>query len=432
MGIITDLIEKRGSQMKTDYDSGQWPSLTKYMTKESMSGVALSEQLAMNYIIVYACVRLLSETIASLPLLTYKRIKGGGKERAPDYPAYTLLHDKPNPVMTSFNYRQKQMVDLLLWGNSYSQIVKNNAQNVTELWPLEPDKMLIRGTVQDHVYIYKPDTDAETIFQSNEILHIPGLSFDGFIGYPPLTIMREAVGLGIALENFGATFFRNGTNIGGIAQHPKALGEKARKFLEESLMKKTGVGNSNSLLILEEGMTYQKIGIPPEDAQFLETRRFQVTEIARFFNVPPHMVGDLERSTNNNIEEQAIEFVVYTLRPWLVRIEQEYCKDIIPDKDKPKYYVEHLVDGLLRGNIESRSRALQIQRQNGIINADEWREIENKNAIPDGSGKIYLANSAMQPVDKLGENQESGGEPNNGTGNGTANITDSGNGNTED
>jgi HK97 family phage portal protein len=237
--------------------------------------------------------------------------------------------------------------------------------------------------------------------------------------------MREAVGLGMALEDFGATFFKNGTNIGGVAQHPKTLGEKAKEYLKKSLQEKTGVGNANSLLILEEGMTYQKVGIPPEDAQFLETRKFQTTDIARFFNVPPHMVGDLERSTNNNIEEQAIEFVVYTLRPWLVRIEQEHIKSLMTEKDRNKYFTEHLVDGLLRGNTVSRNTALQIQRQNGIINADEWREIENKNPIPDGSGKIYLANQAMMPINKLGEGGNTDGD-------GTKDPADTGDGNKEE
>ncbi len=427
MGFIVDLIEKRGKMIDEDYKSNQWPSLQAYITRESKSGVVLNEKLSMNLIIVYACVRLLGETVASLPKFIYKRIKGGGKERWPDYPLYPILHDKPNSNMTSFSYFQVMMTHLLLWGNSYSEIIRENGGTVTELWPLQPDKMKVEGTYVNPIYTYKPDNSTERKFTKEEIFHVPGLSFDGFIGYPPLTIMREAVGLGMALEEFGATFFRNGTNIGGVAEHPKALGEKAKKFLKESLEAKTGVGNSNSLLILEEGMKYQKIGIPPEDAQFLQTRQFQVTEIARFFNVPPHMVGDLTRSTNNNIEEQAIEFVVYTLRPWLVRIEQEISKSLIPEKDQTKYFAEFLVDGLLRGNTVSRSTALQIQRQNGVINADEWREIENKNPIPDGSGKIYLANAAMLPVNKLGEQKEGDAD-----GNGTADNADSGDGDTKE
>jgi HK97 family phage portal protein len=238
--------------------------------------------------------------------------------------------------------------------------------------------------------------------------------------------MREAVGLGMALEEFGGTFFRNGTNIGGVVTHPKALSEKARINLQASLDTKTGTGMSNKLMLFEEGMTYAKIGIPPEDAQFLQTRQFQTTEIARFFNVPPHMVGDLTRSTNNNIEEQAIEFVTYTLRPWLVRIEQEIQRSLVTEKEKQKVFSEFLVDGLLRGNAVARTTALQIQRQNGIINADEWREIENKNPIKDGTGKLYLVNSAMKEVDDLGSEGGDAG------GNGTPDTDNSGNGDTED
>jgi HK97 family phage portal protein len=415
MGLITNLLEKRGRTMDSDYASGQWPSLAGYMTHVSKSGVAMDEKLSMNLIIVYACVRLLSETVASLPWFVYRR-KKDGKEKAPEHALYKLLHDAPNPSMSSFNYRQKMMVDLLLWGNHFSQVKRDpSTYQVLELWPLESGSVEVKGNVREQSYVYRPIGGTEQIFNSSEIFHISGLSFDGIRGYPPLTIMREAVGLGMALEEFGSTFFRNGTNIGGIAQHPKALGEKARKYLEESLGKKTGVGNSNSLLILEEGMTYQKIGIPPEDAQFLQTRQFQTTEIARFFNVPPHMVGDLTRSTNNNIEEQAIEFVTYTLRPWLVRIEQEIQRTLVIEKEKQKVFTEFLVDGLLRGNTVQRTTSLQIRRQNGVINADEWREIENLNPIPDGTGKKYLVNSAMKEVDDLGESETGGDESATGT-----------------
>lgn len=423
MGVITRMLEKRGRMMDSDYATGKWPSLSGYMTQLSKAGVAMDEKLSMNLIIVYACVRLLSETVASLPWFVYRR-KKDGKEKDPSHALYKLLHDAPNPSMTSFTYRQLMMVDILLWGNHYSEVVRDmNTYQVKELWPLIPGCMTVKGTIREQVYIYHPAGGEEKIYNSSEIFHVAGLSYDGLVGYPPLALMREAVGLGLALEEFGATFFRNGTNIGGIAQHPKALGEKARKYLEESLGKKTGVGNANSLLILEEGMTYQKIGIPPEDAQFLQTRQFQTTEIARFFNVPPHMVGDLTRSTNNNIEEQAIEFVTYTLRPWLVRIEQEIQRSLVTEKEKQKVFSEFLVDGLLRGNAVARTTALQIQRQNGIINADEWREIENKNPIPDGYGKKYLVNSAMKEVDDLGGDVSADG---------TANPDDTGNGDPQD
>jgi HK97 family phage portal protein len=426
MGLITKLLEKRGRMMDSDYASGQWPSLSGYMTQMSKSGVAMDEKLSMNLIIVYACVRLLSETVASLPWFVYRR-KKDGKEKASDHILYKLLHDSPNPSMTSFTYRQLMMVDILLWGNHFSEVVRDKDYQVKELWPLQPNRMQVKGTMHTPAYLYTPEGQEQKTYNSSNILHIAGLSFDGIQGYPPLTIMREAVGLGMALEEFGGTFFRNGTNIGGIVTHPKVLSEKAKINLQASLDAKTGVGMSNKLMLFEEGMTYSKIGIPPEDAQFLQTRQFQVTEIARFFNVPPHMVGDLTRSTNNNIEEQAIEFVTYTLRPWLVRIEQEIQRTLVTEKEKSKVFSEFLVDGLLRGNTVARTTALQIQRQNGIINADEWREIENKNPIQDGTGKKYLVNSAMKEVDDLG-----GDVSGQTTGNGNQDGSDTGDGSQED
>jgi len=410
MGILTNFIERRGKMMEQDYATGQWPMLAQHVAQTTLSGVRISEKIAMNLVVVFACVRLLSETEASLPLFFYKRMKNG-KEKWPDHPLYRVLHDMPNPAMTSMQYRQTLMVHLLLWGNHYSQIVRDNGDVIRELWPLDPSGMKVAGTVQDPVYEYTPPGDAgKTVkFTRSEIFHVSGLSFDGLIGYPPLTVMREAVGLGMALEAFGNTFFSNGTNVGGVLEHPKALSPKAHENLRTEVEKFTGVQKANKLLIIEEGMKYQRIGIPPEDAQFLQTRQFQISEIARFFNVPAHMVGDLEHATFSNIEHQYTGFVIYSLRPWLVRIEQEIGRCLLSEKERGKFFAEHQVDGLLRGDSVSRSTALQIRRQNGIITANEWREIENMNPLPGDEGDKILVNSAMLPIDKLGEKQEGGG-----------------------
>jgi len=286
-----------------------------------------------------------------------------------------------------------------------------------------PNRMEVKGTVQDPIYEYKIENEGIKTFTTRTMFHVPGLSFDGLVGYPPITVMREAVGLGLALEQFGATYFKNGTNLGGVVTHPGKLSDKALGNLRKNMQENyTGVGNANKLIILEEDMKYAAIGIPPEDAQFLQTRQFQKREIASFFNVPAHMINDLEHATFSNIEHQAIQYVVYSVRPWLVRIEQEIQRSLIPDKDKGKYFAEHQVDGLLRGDAKSRMEALQIMRQNGIINADEWRAIENMNPQEGDTGDVYLANGALTPISQLGL-QEGGG-----TGDGQGNPSEAGTG----
>ena len=418
MGFITDIIERRGKTMIDDYNTGQWPSLQQYLSQaQSNSGVNVSATAAINFIAVYACVRLLSETEASIPLFVYKRVKDG-KEKRPDHPLYKILHDQANRSMTAFQFRQTLMVHLLLWGNAYAEKIYDytNGGKISELWPLRPDRMKVEGTIQDPIYRYSVEGGTDKVYTRDQILHIPALSFDGLVGYPPITVIRESVGLGLALEQFGATYFKNGTNLGGVAEHPGKLSDKAlaslRKNLEENF---TGVAKANRMIILEEGMKYQKIGIPPEDAQFLQTRQFQKREIASFFNVPAHMINDLEHATFSNIEHQAIQYVVYSVRPWLVRIEQEIQKSLLTQNEQGKYFAEHQVDGLLRGDAKTRMEALQMMRQNAIINADEWRAIENMNPLEDEvSGKAYLANGALTPVGQLG--QTKGGGTTNGEG----------------
>jgi len=358
------------------------------------AGVIVNEETAMRTTAVYACVRVIAETIASLPLPLYKRLPRG-KEKANYHPLYTVLHDMPNSEMTSFSFRETMMTHLLLWGNAYAQITKRG-NKISELWPLHPAYVRIDREPLTNKLIYKYNGGAEEVIYSQEqILHISGLSFNGITGLSPISMARETIGLAQATEEFGSRFFSNGARPGGILQHPGIVKdpERLRKSWEEVYK---GVQNSHKIAVLEEGMQYKEIGIPPNDAQFLETRKFQLNEICRIFRVPPHLIGDLERATFSNIEHQSIDFVVHTIRPWLVRWEQAIQKALIPEEERAIYFAKFTVDGLLRGDFKTRMDGYAVGRQNGWYSANDVREFEDLNPIPeDMGGDLYLVNGNM-------------------------------------
>lgn len=354
----------------------------------------MNERTAMQTTAVYACVRILAETIASLPLHTY-RYTEGGKQKAREHPLYNLLSNAPNPEMTSFVFRETLMGHLLLWGNSYSQIIRDGRGKVIALYPLLPDKMTVNRSEKGEIYYLYNKEGKEYILTKDEVLHIPGLGFDGLIGYSPIAMAKNAIGMAIACEEYGASFFANGANPGGVLEHPGVLKDPA-KVRESWNAVYQGSANAHRIAVLEEGMKFQPIGIPPEQAQFLETRKFQINEIARIFRVPPHMVGDLEKSSFSNIEQQSLEFVKYTLDPWVVRWEQALQKALLLPSEKRAYFVKFNVDGLLRGDYASRMNGYAVARQNGWMSANDIRELEDMNRIPaELGGDLYLVNGNM-------------------------------------
>lgn len=376
---------------------------------DTSSGVQVTEQGALQMTAVFACVRILSETVASLPLILYERLPDGGKARATEYPLYSLLHDAPNPEMTSFELRETLMGHVATWGNAYAEIETDRNGSVMALWPLRPDRMTVERVGTALVYSYrltKADSQGriEVQLPADRVLHIRGLGFDGIMGYSPIALARQAVGLGMATEKFGASFFGNGARPGGVLEHPGKLGPNAYKNLRETLEQRHGgIENAMRLMILEEGMKYTAMGIPPEDAQFLETRKFQVNEIARLYRVPPHMVGDLDRATFSNVEQQSIDFVIHTIRPWLVRWEQGIAQRLLLSRERSRYFAEFLVEGLLRGDTLSRYQSYAIGRQWGWLSADDIRERENMDPLPEDEGKMYLVPLNMVPADQVGQ-----------------------------
>ncbi|WP_420861880.1 phage portal protein [Tissierella carlieri] len=377
------------------------------------SGKTVNERTAMQTTAVYACVRILAETIASLPLHTYKYTEDG-KEKAREHPIYHLLSDSPNPEMTSFVFRETLMGHLLLWGNSYSQIIRDGRGKVIALYPLIPDRMTVNRSNNGEIYYLYNKEGQDYILKKDEVLHIPGLGFDGLIGYSPIAMAKNAIGMAIATEEYGAKFFSNGANPGGVLEHPGVVKDPQR-IRESWNSVYQGSSNAHKVAVLEEGMKFQPIGIPPEQAQFLETRKFQLEEICRIFRVPPHLVGDLERATFSNIEHQSISFVVHTIRPWLVRIEQSINKALFSESERKEYFVSFVVEGLLRGDYESRMRGYSIGIQNGFMSPNDVRSLENMNPIPEEEGGgTYMVNGNMLKLKDVGAfaNENTGGDSN--------------------
>jgi len=366
------------------------------------SGKVVNERTALQTTAVYACVRILSETIASLPLHVYRHTDRG-KEKAPTHPLYYLLHNEPNREMTSFVFRETLMSHLLLWGNAYAQVIRDGRGQVLALYPLLPDKMAVDRSPTTGEITYQYQTDRGILLlRSDEVLHIPGLGFDGLMGYSPIAMAKNAIGMAIATEEYGATFFANGANPGGVLEHPGVV-KDPKKVRDSWNAVYQGSANAHRIAVLEEGMKFQAIGIPPEQAQFLETRKFQINEIARIFRVPPHMLADLEKSSFSNIEQQSLEFVKYTLDPWVIRWEMSLQKALLSPAEKRLYFVKFNLDGLLRGDYQSRMSGYAVGRQNGWLSANDIRTLEDMNPVPpEQGGDLYLINGNMTKLADAG------------------------------
>ena len=405
MGILSKIFRAR------DKPENRTPGSSYVFTMGgSTSGKAVTERSAMQMTAVYACVRILSEAIAELPLHLYRYNDTGGKEKAIEHTLYHLLHDEPNPEMSSFVFRETLMTHLLLWGNAYAQIIRNGKGEVIALYPLMPNKMTVDRDDKGQLY-YKytrsteePHTmEGSTVtLKPSDVLHIPGLGFDGLVGYSPIAMAKNAIGMAIACEEYGAKFFANGAAPSGVLEHPGVIKDPTR--VRESWNSTFGgTTNAGKVAVLEEGMKYTPISISPEQAQFLETRKFQINEIARIFRVPPHMVGDLEKSSFSNIEQQSLEFVKYTLDPWVIRWEQSLSRSLLSANDKKTYFFKFNVEGLLRGDYASRMTGYATARQNGWMSANDIRELENMDRIPaEKGGDLYLINGNMLPLGDAG------------------------------
>lgn len=362
---------------------------------QSVGGVTVNDETARTVAAWYAGIRVISEDVASLPLIVYRR-DGRKRDRATDSPFYRLLHDAPNPEMTSFVFREVMQSHLLSWGNAYAEKEVNAQGRTIALWPLRPDRMEVTWEHGRRAYHYRPtNTSASIPVPAARIFHIPGLGFDGLVGYSVLKMARETLGQSIALRDYGGRVVANDARPGMALSHPATLSETARQNIQDSWEKAAREKGPGRVALLEEGLDVKEFGFPPEDIQFLESQQWQVTEVARWLRLAPHKLGDLSRATFSNIEEQNIDHVTSTIRPWCVRWEQQLAKDVVTIPDE---FAEHLMDALLRGKTLERAMAWQVKVQNKAAVPNEWRESDNQNPVPWGDLPLETPNNSAGGV----------------------------------
>lgn len=396
MGLIGSWL---GFEKRDLNEANAWQLIVQALRRGESGPVtpASSMQIAA----VFSCVRVLSESIAQLPL---KLMEEDGRNRQPAkaHPLYRMLNFLPNPEMTSSEFRLTMMGHLALWGNAYAQIIYDRGGRRRQLWPLRPDRMsVMRGEDGQLIYRYETDKGPE-FFEWSEIMHLRGGSLDGVIGYSPVSLVRRTFELKQRMDEYGAAFWENDARPGTVLKHPKALSEKARSNILNSWEDRhRGPAKTNRPALLEEGLDIVSVGIPQTDAQFLESQKFTRSEIAAIFRVPPHMIGDLERATFSNIEEQAQEFVDYTLAPWIVIWQQAIKRDLLSEEEQDRYYAHFAVQALLRGKHTDRAQFYHTMQQVGAMSPNDIREYEDLNPI-DG-GDVYLVPLNMQNVEMAGE-----------------------------
>lgn len=404
-------LRASGGSLTTLRDPAQW--LVDWMGgTQSATGIRVSPDTAMQSTAVFSCVKVITQDVAKLPLSLYRRLDGGGKTPAMDHPLFELLHSRPNDWQNSFEFREMMQGHLLLRGNAYAQILYGPTGQVEQLIPLHPDYVRpfwMKGGAISYIYTpppgaiiaydYYPFWGPRQVLLRSQVLHLRGLSTHGLLGLSPIQQAREAVGLALATEEYGARFFANGTTPSGVLTHPNKLGKEAYDRLKEStLERQTSLQNAHKMMVLEEGMKWEALGLNNKDSQFLETRLYQKREICALYRIPPHKVGDLERATFSNIEEQNIEYVGDCLMPWVVCWEHALKRDLLLDAEQRTMQIRFVIQSLLRGKVADRMALYQSGRQWGYLNADDIREMEDMNPLPDGLGQEYLRPMNMQVV----------------------------------
>ena len=372
------------------------PGMTTSFVFGEHGGVHINEEKAMCVAAVYACVSYIADYVASLPKITYERTEKG-RNRATNHWLYPLVHDDANPYMNDYEFCETLTGHVLLWGNAYAEILRNGTGEVTDLWPLRPDR--VRPFLHEGKLFYEImlPNGGQAILSSSQVFHLHGLGFDGLVGYSPIKFHRDTMALSVSEQEYRSAFFKNDASPGGILMHPNTLSESAQKrLLKQWEERHQGLGNKNRVAIFEEGMTWQAVGAPAKDMEYVEGKKLQKMEIASIFRVRPHKIGILEPGTVSfaSIEAQNLDTHVDTMRPWIIRWEKKYSH-LLSKTERQKFYVEFLFDALLRADSESRARTLQTWRLNGIINGNEWRALENLNEIPHGDDYWIPANMSV-------------------------------------
>lgn len=395
--MIARAIERRAETFNPLHPKD--PGLaTLFNFRDSSSGISVTDDVALTYSAVFSCVKVLAETLASIPLPVFRRLPNGGRERDPRHPLFPVLHHRANPEMTSAEFRETLMLQLCLRGNGLANIVRNGAGDVVELWPLRTDRVRMVRRNGKIFYLVQLQTETRTL-RREEVFHVRSLSPNGLWGYSPIDQGKEAIGLGLAAEKSGASFYANDSTPSGILKHKGELSPEARQRLKETWDDAhQGFEQKHRVAVLEDDLTWESIGVTPEDAQFLGTRTFQVLEIARWFRIPPHLIQEMSKATFSNIDSQSLEFVKYTMLPWFFKWEQAIQRDLILEAESESHFAEFLVDGLLRGDPKLRAEFYRTMWGIGAMNDDEIRARENLNPQPDGKGSIYYVPLNFMPA----------------------------------
>lgn len=367
------------------------------------AGVAVSEDTALTNAAVWACVRVISETVAALPWRVYRKAPGG-RELMSSHTVDWLLNVQPNAEQTAFSFREVLMAHVLTWGNAYAEIQRDLSGRVTALWPITPDRVTPERTEAGELQYRVTDAQGQqSVIAAADMLHLHGLAFDGLVGYSPVRMAARSIGLGIAQDTFAAAFYQNGTAFGGMVEVPATMSAEQISTMETYLnAKHKGPDKAFGVRVVANGMKYHNLGMPLQDAQFIESRRFAVTEVARWYRVPPHKVADLERSTNNNIEHQSIEFVTDTIVPWVTRLEQEVNVKLFGARAVGSVYTKMAVNALMRGDAQSRANFYRLMTQMGAMSINEVRELEEMNGIGD-AGDEHLVQLNQTTLERLVE-----------------------------
>lgn len=401
--IASGLFERRA--LKLDASHPRDPAVLDILGigRESATGIAVDDRSALAMSAVWASIQVLCNAISAAPLIVYERQSPRGKRRAVDHHLYPLLHHRPNPEQTSAEWLSMMMVGLCTRGNGISQIVRDQGDRARELWPLRPDRTrMARNPAGKLVYVTRLASGAEHAIPREDIYHVRGLSSDGLWGLSPIDAAREAIGLGLAHERYSARFFKNDARPGGVLEHPGNLSKDGFDRLKADWKNiHEGLDNTARVAILEEGMKFHDVGITPEAAEFVAGRNFQVRDIARFFNVPLHMIQDLERATFSNIEHQSSGFVRYTMLPWFRRFEQRALADLLSPREQATHFVEFLVDGLERGDLQSRTSHYREMFGIGALSPNDIRSLENMN--PREGGDEYFVPLNFAPSSQIPE-----------------------------
>lgn len=372
------------------------------------AGNDVNEESALQMSAVYACIRILSDTVAHLPLKLYRR-QGDGREEVTGTRLTDLFKFAPNPEMSAFRWKQVSMGHLCAWGNSYNYVSRDAANRVVDLWPLRPDKMEVKRDQAsgELKYVYRKTDGIQEVLTTRDVWHIPGFGFDGVLGYSPIMLARQGIGLGLAAEEYAARFFGNGANVGLIVKTQKKMGADSQARLQKSLAQGySGLGKAHKLMVLEEGMDVEKIGIDPEAAALIAQRNFSVTDICRWYRIPPHMVAQLDRATFSNITEEGINFARHTITPWVALIEGEMNRYFFTPAERKTKYWEFDLNGLMRGDFKSRMEGYVQAVSNGIMTRNEVRQLENLNAVSGKGGNILTVQLAMTNLDDVADPPE--------------------------